>query len=79
MDARQKNLDRSPVCLPGARVGLPGAIVRQDKAASTVSDQADILGVADGNVEERRDARPNHNGIEFRRTFDHECKSTESH
>ena len=78
MDARQKNVDRSLDCLPGARTPLPGAIAGQHKATSAVGEQADILGVADGNVEERRDARANHNGIELRRTFDHECKSTES-
>ena len=45
---------------------------------SPVGDQANILSPANGNVEERRDARSYHNGIELRRTSHHECKSTET-
>lgn len=54
--------------------GLPGAMVRQHKATLAVGDQADILGVADGNVEERRDASAYDNGIELRRTSHHELQ-----
>jgi hypothetical protein len=51
---------------------------RQGNSTLAVSDQADILSVADRKVEERRDTSPDHNGIELRRTSHHECESTET-
>ncbi|WP_436280132.1 hypothetical protein [Rhizobium leguminosarum] len=76
MQDRKILIGRQPACR-AHEFGLLGAIVRQLKATLAAGEQADILGVADGKVEERRDASAYHNGIELRRTFDHECKSTE--
>ncbi|WP_442164323.1 hypothetical protein [Rhizobium leguminosarum] len=73
MQDRKILIGRQPAC-QAHEFDLPGAIVRQHKAISAVGDQADILGVADDNVEERRDASAYDNGIELRRTFDHELQ-----
>ncbi|CAK07596.1 hypothetical protein RL2103A [Rhizobium johnstonii 3841] len=73
MQDRKILIGRQPACR-AHEFGVPGAIVRQHKATLAVGDQADILGVADDNVEERRDASTYDNGIELRRTFDHELQ-----
>ncbi|WP_167378947.1 hypothetical protein [Rhizobium leguminosarum] len=73
MQDRKILIGRQPACR-AQEFGLPGAIVRQHKATLALADQADILGVADGNVEERRDASAYHNGIELRRTSHRELQ-----
>ncbi|MBY5328509.1 hypothetical protein [Rhizobium leguminosarum] len=73
MQGRKILIGGQPAC-QAHEFGLPGAIVRQHKAKLAVGDQADILGVADDNVEERRDASAYHNGIELRRTSHHELQ-----
>ena len=49
---------------------------RQGSALAAV-EQADVLGIADGDIEERGNGGSYHNGIELCRTSRHARKSTE--
>ena len=64
MDATQKILVMPPVWYPQGTMGR-----------SALTEQTDILRVADGNVEEGRNDSADHNGIKFCRTSRHNSKS----